>query len=65
MALTYAQAFRIAASNLLETCYTERFEGFKENSKNKMKFDRSSWKMPEDAENAAFINIVGLEMVKT
>lgn len=44
MALTYAQAFRIAAPNLLETCYAERFEGFKENSKNKMKFDGSSWK---------------------
>lgn len=27
----------------MEACYAERFEGFKQNSKNKMRYDGSSW----------------------
>lgn len=42
--LTYTQALRIAVLYLLETRYAERFEGFKQNSKNEMRFDGSLWK---------------------
>ena len=37
------QTVRITVPNPVEACYPERFEGFKQNSKNKMRDDGCSW----------------------
>lgn len=54
----------LAAPNPLEVCYAERFEGFKQNSKNRMRYDGSLWKKCQTARDAALISIVGLKMVR-
>lgn len=63
MAVICNQAVRITVPNPVEACYPERFEGFKQNSKNER-----PWLFMGKCQMArvvSLINIVGLEMVRT
>lgn len=56
MSLTYTQALRIASSNPLEAHYAERFEGFKQSSKNKTDSIAVHVKMPDSPRDASVVN---------